>query len=299
MNYCIIICGPTAIGKTTLAIELANYFSTEIISADSRQCYRELNIGVAKPSEEQLSSIRHHFINSHSITQPVTVADFEQDALKAVEEIFKKQSIAIMVGGTGLYIRAFTQGMDHIPPISNTLRTSLMDQYVRKGKDWLIEEIKTQDPEYFAKGEIHNPQRTLRALEVKLASGKSILTFQTGTHKNRNFNCIVIGLQIERPMLYDRINKRVEDMVQHGLEAEARSLYGFRHLNALQTVGYQEFFEYFDETINRSRAIELIKQHSRNYAKRQITWFKNEPGIQFCNPSYKELTALLHHQIKP
>ena len=298
MKYCIIICGPTAIGKTALAIELASHFSTEIISADSRQCYKELDIGVAKPTQEQLGKVCHHFINSHSIFDQVTAAGYEQYAIAAAEKIFLKNNMAIMVGGTGLYIRAFTQGLDDIPTINNETRKKILALYADKGIDWLLEEIKMQDPEFYISGEMNNPQRSLRALEVKLSTGKSILDFQSGIKKKRNFQCIKIGLQMDRPLLYSRINTRVDEMIRQGLEDEARALYANRDLNALQTVGYQEFFEYFDKKISQSRAVELIKQHTRNYAKRQITWFKKEPQIQFCNPSAQEIIALLQEQIK-
>ena len=298
MKYCIIICGPTAIGKTALAIELASHFFTEIISADSRQCYKGLDIGVAKPTGEQLNNVQHYFINSHSIFDQVTAAGFEQYAMAAAEKIFLKNNVAIMVGGTGLYIRAFTHGMDEIPPINNETRKKILALYSDKGINWLLNEIKIQDPVYYLSGEINNPQRSLRALEVKLSTGKSILDFQSGIIKNRNFQCIKIGLQMNRPLLYSRINNRVDEMIKQGLEDEARALYAYKNLNALQTVGYQEFFEYFDGKISKNRAVELIKQHTRNYAKRQITWFKKEPQIQFCNPSAQEIIALLQEQIK-
>lgn len=289
MNSCIIICGPTAIGKTALAIELARHFSTEIISADSRQCYREMNIGVAKPSPAELAAVPHHFINSHSIQDNISAADFENYALQAIDNIFKKNKTAVMVGGTGLYIRAFCQGLDEIPPVEDAIRKQISTQYAAKGIDWLKAELAAQDEMFTQKGEMQNPQRMMRALEVKLSTGRSIMDFQSKQKKQRNFNIIKICLELPREELYERIDRRVDQMMQQGLEEEARELWPYKELNALQTVGYTELFRYFENEISLPAAVELIKQHTRNYAKRQQTWFKKEEGMQFCRPSLKEV----------
>lgn len=276
---CIIICGATASGKTSAAIELAKHFSTEIISADSRQCFKELNIGVAKPSAEELISIPHHFINSHSIHQQVTAADFEQYALAAAAEIFKTKDVLVMAGGTGLYINAFVQGMDHIPVIEAGIRLEINEEFSQKGMQWLTTELQQHDPLFVAKGEMQNPHRMMRALEVMLSTGKSILSFQKKIYKERNFNILQFEMDIEREILYERINQRVEAMMDQGLLDEVKYLYPYRHLNALQTVGYRELFEFIDGKISLKKAVELVKQNTRHYAKRQITWFRKSPDI--------------------
>ncbi|MEP7165486.1 MAG: tRNA (adenosine(37)-N6)-dimethylallyltransferase MiaA [Ferruginibacter sp.] len=281
---CIIIAGPTAVGKTSIALAIARHFSTEIISADSRQCFKELNIGVAKPTAAELEGIHHYFINSHSIHDDISAADFERYALNAVEGIFLKNDIAVMVGGTGLYIKAFCEGMDEIPAVDSLIRNSIITDYNNKGIDWLREQIKNNDLDYFSKGEIENPQRMMRALEVKLSTGKSIISFRSGKKEKRDFNIITIALELPRDILYQRINARVDDMMKAGLLEEARSLIPFKHLNALQTVGYRELFDHFDGKYSLERAVELIKQNSRNYAKRQLTWFKKDPSINWLAP---------------
>ncbi len=276
---CIIIAGATAVGKTAMAIQLAQYFSTQIISADSRQCYQELNIGVAKPSVVELATVLHYFINSHTISQNVTAADYEKYALQSAETIFLKNEKAILVGGTGLYIKAFAQGLDEIPAIEETLRTSIVTDYNNGGIQWLQEQMKKQDPDYFIHGEMQNPQRMMRALEVKMSTGRSIRSFQSKLKKQRNFNCIKIGLELPREILYERINARVDKMMENGLLEEAETMLPYRHRNALQTVGYRELFDYFDKKILLKNAVELIKQNSRHYAKRQMTWFKKDKEI--------------------
>ena len=278
---CIIITGPTASGKTLLAIKWAAHFSTSIISADSRQCYKELDIGVAKPSPGDLDLIPHYFINSHSIQEDVTAADFEKIALDAIGIIFKKNDVAILVGGTGLYIKAFCEGLDPIGQVDVSIRQHINDNYQQKGLQWLQEQVKEADPVFYTQCEIRNPRRLMRALEVKLSTGASITGFRSGQKKQRDFEIIKIGLELPRHELYDRINARVDEMLAHGLENEARQLFAYRHLNALQTVGYTELFAYFDGTISYDRAVELIKQNTRHYAKRQLTWFKKDPEIKW------------------
>jgi tRNA dimethylallyltransferase len=271
---CIVISGPTAVGKTDRAIEIAKKYNTEIISADSRQCYKELTIGVAKPSPEQLKSVQHDFINSHSIHDDVNVKVFEQYALNAVNKIFDANDVAVMVGGTGLYIKAFCDGIDDVPLVNENIRDKITKAYNKKGIEWLQIEIKNTDPLYFASGEMQNPQRMMRALEVKLSTGNSILDFHSGKKITRDFEIKKINLEISRDELYERINKRVDIMMNAGLLKEAERLFSYRHLNALQTVGYKELFDFMEGKISLDKAIDDIKKNTRHFAKRQITWFK-------------------------
>lgn len=270
---CLIISGPTAIGKTSYAIELALKHNTQIISADSRQCFKELDIGVARPSKEQLQKVPHYFIDTHSIHEEMNVKIFEEYALKAAQEIFKNNDVAIIVGGTGLYIKAFAEGLDDIPEVSETIHQKLNDQYALSGIEWLRNEIRLNDPLFFAKEEMQNPQRMLRALEVKLSTGNSILEFQSGKKTKRHFEIRNINLEIPREQLYKNINHRVDEMMDAGLLKEAESLFPFKDLNALQTVGYKELFDYFEGKYSLGKAIEEIKKNTRHYAKRQMTWF--------------------------
>ena len=286
---CIVIAGPTAVGKTALAVEIARHFSTAIISADSRQCYRELNIGVAKPSAAELAQVHHYFVDSHSVHDNVSAADFEKYALEAAARIFEHSDVAVMTGGTGLYIRAFCEGMDPIPPVEEAIRKQVTEAYALHGIQWLQEEIRTADPDFFEKGEMQNPQRMMRALEVKRSSGQSILSFQTNAKVKRDFNIIRAALELPREGLYERINRRVDEMMAAGLANEVKSLLPYQSLNALQTVGYRELFAYHEGEISLSRAVELIKQHTRHYAKRQMTWFKKDPAFSWYAPQYDVL----------
>jgi tRNA dimethylallyltransferase len=271
---CIVVTGPTGIGKTDYAIKLALQYNTQIISADSRQCFKELNIGVAKPSSAQLNTVYHYFINSHSIHDEVNVKVFEQYALNAVHKIFETNDIAVMAGGTGLYIKAFCEGLDDVPAVDEEIRNEINEAYKLHGMEWLQNEIQKQDPLYFSSGEIENPQRTLRALEVKLSTGKSILGFQSGKKIKRDFEIKKINLELPREELYKRVNKRVDNMMNEGLLKEAEALFAYRQLNALQTVGYKEIFDFIEGKITLEKAIEEIKKNTRHFAKRQITWFK-------------------------
>jgi tRNA dimethylallyltransferase len=293
---CIVITGPTAIGKTAIAIEIAQHFKTRIISADSRQCFRELNIGVAKPSPAELAAVHHYFINSHSIHEEVNAALFERLALAWAEEIFNEHDVAVMVGGTGLYIQAFCQGLDEMPVISPSVRTSIQSAFEKEGMPWLQQAVQEQDPLFFETGEAQNPQRLMRALEVKLSTGRSILSFRTAVRKERPFRIIKVGLDIPRPALYERINQRVDNMMQQGLLQEAEALFPFRHFNALQTVGYTELFGHLEGSITLEKAVELVKQHTRNYAKRQLTWFRKDHQISWFKPNDRqEIITLLDH----
>lgn len=295
---CIVIAGPTAVGKTPLAIALAQDLNTKIVSADSRQCYREMDIGVAKPSASQLQQVKHYFINSHSVTDNVNAGVFEQYALQSVSEIFRQHDTAVMVGGTGLYIRAFCEGMDAIPAIDADLRAALTAKYQQGGLAWLQNELKEKDPAWYADGEIQNPQRMMRALEVVMSTGKSIRSFQQALAAKRNFNIIKIGLTLPREQLYSRINQRVDEMMAQGLEKEVQSLLPYRALNALQTVGYSEIFGCIDGTVDRSTAIDLIKRNTRHYAKRQLTWFLKDQAIKWFSPlDYSQLIKYLHNLV--
>ena len=278
---CIIIVGPTAVGKTSLAIDLALQLQTEIISADSRQCYKELTIGVAKPTTQQLQSVKHYFINSHSITDEVNAAIFEKYALDAAEVIFKDHPYAIMVGGTGLYIRTFCEGIDHIPRIPPEIREAINTGYSKNGVEWLKQQVRLKDPEFFLTGEIQNPQRLMRALEVISATGTSIRSYQKKIATVRPFNILKIGLEMPRAVLYENINKRVDLMIEQGLVEEVRSLAAYKSHNALQTVGYKEIFSFLEGEISLPKAVDEIKKNSRHYAKRQLTWFKKDFDIKW------------------
>lgn len=256
-----------------------------------------MNIGVAKPTAAELSAVPHHFISTHSIHDNVTAAGFENYALQAINNIFQKNNIAVMVGGTGLYIRAFCNGLDEIPNIDEKIREEVTTQYASKGIAWLQAELTLRDEIFAAQGEMQNPQRMMRALEVKLSTGRSIVDFQLKQKKQRNFNIIKICLELPREELYTRINQRVDQMMQQGLKEEAELLWPHKQLNALQTVGYAELFDHFENKISLPQAVELIKQHTRNYAKRQQTWFKKEEGMLFCRPSLNELLQKISSQI--
>lgn len=284
-----IIVGPTAVGKTSLAIQLAKHLQTEIISADARQCYKELTIGVARPSLEELSEVPHHFIASHSITEIVNAAIFEKYALAITEKLFEQKDSVVMVGGTGLYIKAFCEGLDDIPSIDSSVRQNITKSYELNGLIWLQNEIAQKDPVYWKQAEQENPQRLMRALEVMEGLGKSILTFQGQSKKQRPFTIKVIGLEMDRPILYERINARVLQMIADGLEKEVEELLPQFSLNALQTVGYSEWLPYFNQEQNLEKVIASIQQNTRHYAKRQMTWFKKDPNVHWFNPSSPDL----------
>lgn len=280
-----VIVGPTAVGKTAAAIRLAQQLGTKIISADSRQCFRELNIGVAKPSPQELSAVPHYFIDSHSIKEEVNAAIFERLALQWTEEIFQTSPWAVMVGGTGLYIKAFTEGLDDIPPADESIRFHIQQQYELQGITWLQEQIKKYDPDFYEKGEMLNPQRLMRALEVRLTTGQSILSFRSREPKPRPFKIQTIGIELPKEQLHERIHNRVDQMMKDGLLDEVRSLLPYREHNALQTVGYRELFEYLDGRYTLDTAITNIKTNTRQYAKRQLTWFRRNLSTQWIGPN--------------
>ena len=281
---CVIIVGPTAVGKTSIAVEVAQHLQTQIISADSRQCFRELNIGVAKPSAEQLQKVRHYFINSHSIHDEVNAKVFEEYALQKVNNIFQEHDVAVMVGGTGLYIKTFCEGIDEVPVINPEIRKEIVINYSIEGLRWLSDEVKKNDPIFFSKGEIKNPQRMMRALEVKFSTGRSILEFQSNKKAERDFTVIKIGLELPKEELHQNINNRIDDMMKNGLLDEVKSLSAFKNLNALQTVGYKELFDHLDDNLSLDDAIERIKINTRQYAKRQMTWFKKDKDVKWVDP---------------
>lgn len=280
----IIIVGPTASGKTNLSLQVADHFKTDIISADSRQCYRELNIGVAKPSIEELKSIKHYFINSHSIFDEVNAEVFEKYALNAANEIFKKNDVAVMVGGTGMYIKAFCEGLDDIPKIDTSIRNDIIKNYKQNGLNWLQAEVEQKDPLFWKGAERQNPQRLMRVLEVVNATGKSITHFRSNTKKIRPFKIIKIGIDLPKQKLHENIDKRVNQMVNNGLIEEVKSFQQFQHLNALQTVGYKEVFDYLSGRITLEQSITEIKSNTKKYAKRQLTWFRKDFLIKWLHP---------------
>ena len=289
-----IIVGPTAVGKTAAAIQLAIQLDTEILSADSRQCFRELNIGVARPSGEELSQVKHHFIASFSIYDEVNAGVFETYGLQQLHNIFSLKDNAVVVGGTGLYIKALCEGIDALPQIDKSIRASIIQDYSQHGLAWLQEQVKLKDPLFFDTGENQNPQRLMRALEVMHSTGQSILKYQTGTRVERPFTIKKYGLDLPREELYTRINNRVDQMMESGLLQEAEYIYNNYVLPsarlpitppALNTVGYAELFNYFKGLQTLPVAIDQIKQHTRNYAKRQLTWFRKDPDIEWMAPS--------------
>lgn len=289
----IIVAGPTAVGKTAVAIQIAKHFNTEIISADSRQCYKELNIGVARPSVEELNTIKHHFIASHSIKDEVTAVTFEQYALQKAESLFTNHDTVVMVGGTGLYIKAFCEGLDSIPDIDLSIRQQIIADYEEKGISWLQNQLEEKDPAYFQTGEMKNPQRMMRALEVIESTGNSILFYRKGEKSKRDFSVIKLGLELPKEKLVERINRRVDSMMEEGLLEEVKNLSAYKNLNALQTVGYAELFDYLDNKITLQDAIERIKISTRQYAKRQLTWFKKDSDISWFHPD--NLNEIINH----
>ncbi len=277
----IVIVGPTAVGKSSLAIQLALKFGTVILSSDSRQFFREMNIGTAKPTTEELALVKHYFINTHSITETYNAAQYGEDALMKIEQLFEQYTHLILCGGSGLYIKAVCEGFDDIPDVPQEIREELNTQYQTNGLNWLQEKMKELDPVYYENIDQQNPQRLMRALEVKIGTGLSISSFQKRKNASRPFNIVKIGLNINREALYERINNRMDKMIEAGLFEEAQQLYPFKNHNALQTVGYQEIFGYFDGKYDREEAIRLLKQNSRRYAKRQLTWFMKDKTIQW------------------
>ena len=280
-KYVIAVVGTTAIGKTALAIKLAKMYNAEIISADSRQFFKELSIGTAVPSKEELAAVPHHFIQNLSIFDSYSVGHFERDALQKIEELHKKNNVVILVGGSGLYLKAVLKGLDYFPDVDKQIRSDLIEELNTKGIYSLQKKLKQLDEVSFNTIAIDNPQRIIRALEICIGSGKKYSSFLNKDKGKRKFTAINIGLTAERQTIYDRINKRVDLMVATGLIDEAKSVYPYKHLNALQTVGYRELFSFFDGEIDKEFAISEIKKNTRRFAKRQITWFKKQEDIKW------------------
>lgn len=294
----IVIAGPTAIGKTAAAIQLAQHFSTVILSADSRQFYREMSIGTAKPTDDELAAAKHYFINSHSITEPFSVGSFEQQGLKLLDELFKVHDIIILVGGSGLYIKAICEGFDNIPDADAGVRERLNLELVEKGITYLQEKLKLADPDYYNQVDISNPQRVIRALEVFEATGNPFSSYRISATNTRPFNIIKIALDMPRELLYNRINQRVDVMMEQGLLDEVQSLINYRNLNALNTVGYNELFDHLDGKISLDIAIDKIKQNTRRFAKRQLTWFRKDKGFHWIEANENLNKSLLEYLLQ-
>lgn len=284
----IAVVGPTAVGKTDLAIEIAKHFNTEIISADSRQFYKEMAIGTAKPSLEEQAGVPHHFVDFLSVDQEYSVGDYEKEAIRTIEELFLQYDVAVLVGGSGLFVKAVCEGLDVFPEIKSGVREEWKKKLEEKGLSYLQEYIRQIDPVFYRSGEIENPQRVIRAIEVHASSGIPFSQFHKMKKKERSFDVIPVGLNLERDVLYTRINRRVDLMVESGLVGEVESLIEKKELPALKTVGYAELFAYFEGELTMSEALDKIKQNTRRYAKRQITWFKKMPGIQWFSPADRE-----------
>ena len=293
-NQLVTIIGPTAIGKTGLAIKIAEFYKTEIVSADSRQFYRELNIGTAKPSSSELSKIKHHLINNKSIHEQYNINDFEKDAIESINSIFKKNKVAVLVGGSGLFINSVLYGLDEIPEIDENIRNSLYSDMDSLGIKVLQEKLKLLDPNSYENIDIDNPRRLIRALEVTIGSGKPYSSFLKKTKKNRNFNVITIGLNQDRAELYEKINTRVDNMIKGGLIDEVKGLYELKNLKTLNTIGYSEVFKYIDGVYSKDECINEIKKNTRRYAKRQLTWFKSIENVKWVSPNY-DLKDVLNH----
>ncbi|UPL47604.1 tRNA (adenosine(37)-N6)-dimethylallyltransferase MiaA [Hymenobacter sublimis] len=280
----LVVTGPTAVGKTALCVRLAQQLQTEIVSADSRQFFRELNIGTAKPTPEEMQGVPHHFINSHSITEEYNAGRFEQDALALLAQLFQRHRVVILTGGSGLYLHAVTEGLDELPAAPPAVREQLRAELGAHGLEPLVAELERLDPVTHARIDRQNPQRVLRALEISRATGQPFSSFHGATAASRPFRVVKVALTRERDELYQRIDQRMDQMLAAGLEEEARSLYPHRHHNALQTVGYQELFQYFEGHYEYAEAVRLLKRNSRRYAKRQLTWLRRDPQYQWFHP---------------
>ncbi|MGZ4057100.1 MAG: tRNA (adenosine(37)-N6)-dimethylallyltransferase MiaA [Bacteroidia bacterium] len=281
MPNLIVIAGPTAIGKTALSIAIAKTFNSPVLSADSRQFFKEMSIGTAKPSINEMHGVPHYFIDSHSVTDEYNVGKYETEAISLLDDLFKDHETVILVGGSGLYIDAVCKGFDELPEADAEIRTKIKTLFETEGLEGLQDLLKKLDPEYYNKVDQNNPQRMSRALEVCLTTGLPYSILREGKVKKRNFNSIKIGLNTSREILYERINLRVDNMIQKGLIEEVKSLQAFKHLNALQTVGYKELFDYLDNKTDLSTAVNSIKQNTRRFAKRQLTWFRRDEEIKW------------------
>jgi tRNA dimethylallyltransferase len=280
----IVIAGPTAVGKTSLSLKLASKFEAEIVSADSRQIFKELTIGTAKPSAEALAQIKHYFVDTHTIHDDYDAARFGTDALEVIQRAFQNRDHMILCGGSGLYIKAVCEGFDNIPAVPEEIREQLSRQYTAHGISWLQQQMMEMDPAYYSMLDAQNPHRLIRALEVKIGTGESIGTFRSNTKLQHDFKIIKLGIELPREELYSRIDDRMDAMIKAGLFEEAANLYPYKNHQALQTVGYQEIFDFIDGKYGREEAIRLLKRNSRRYAKRQLTWFKRDEEMRWFKP---------------
>jgi len=298
-NFLIVLVGPTGVGKTDISIDIARYFKSEIISADSRQFFREMKIGTAVPTEQQLKTIKHYFIGFLSIKDYYSSSLFERDVLELLPKLFYKNNIILMSGGSGMYIDSVCNGIDDIPDVDPDVREKYIDQYNAEGIEGLRVTLKLLDPEYYANVDLKNYKRIIRALEICDTAGRPYSSFLKKQKRERDFVIIKIGLERPREDLYKRINSRVDNMVAMGLKNEAKQLYEFRNLNALKSVGYREFFDVFEGNISEEKAIELIKRNSRRYAKRQLTWWGKDKDIKWLNPEHtQEIIQFIENEIK-
>jgi tRNA dimethylallyltransferase len=280
----IVVAGPTAVGKTDIAIRLAQHFHTEVVSADARQVYKELGIGVAKPGNEQLALVPHHFISSHSVFDDYNAAAYGEEALALIRKLFERHDRVILCGGSGLYIKAILEGFDEVPGVDKNVRNSIIEEYNQKGLAWLQEEVRKHDPDYFEVVDQKNPHRLVRSLEVSRSTGKKMLDWQRKSKRELEFDVVKIGLALPMEELYRRIDSRVDQMIADGLFGEAEKLYAHRELQALQTVGYREIFAFMDHSYDKEEAIRLLKRNTRHYAKRQMTWFRKDPEFTWVHP---------------
>lgn len=290
----VVIVGPTAVGKTNFAVEMAKFLNAEIISADSRQFYKELCIGTAKPTMDEMQGVQHHFVDFLSIEDEYNAYDFEKETLQVLDQLFENNHFAILTGGSGLYVKAVCEGIDLMPDIPIESRLSLKNQLEENGLEFMLERLKQIDREYYQIVDKQNPARILRALEIYETTNKPYSTFRKGEKAHRAFKILKIGLEREREELYQRINQRMDIMIGNGLFAEAENLFEMRHMNALKTVGYKEIFDYMEGKYDRDEAIRLLKRNSRRYAKRQMTWFKKDEEIKWFHPDkFEEVLKLI------
>jgi tRNA dimethylallyltransferase len=292
----IVVVGPTAVGKTAVAIKLAQLLNTEIISADSRQIFKELTIGTAKPSDAELAMVPHHFIHSHSILEDYDAAQYGRDVLALIEKLFERHDNLVLCGGSGLYIKAVCEGFDDIPEVPSSIREELMQHYEQHGIQWLQQQMQALDPAHFLTIDQKNPHRLIRALEVRLGTGVSIASFRTKNKITHPFSILKIGLELPREDLYRRIDERMDSMIAQGLFEEAKNIYSFRNRQALQTVGYQEIFDFIEGRYDEEEAVRLLKRNSRRYAKRQLTWFKRDAEVHWFKPhEIEKMSELINH----
>lgn len=297
-KYLIVVTGPTGIGKSKTGVLLAKHFHSEIISADSRQIFREMTIGTAVPTKEELTEVTHHFIHSHSVTENYNASRYETEAIELIEKLFVSKNILFLVGGSMLYIDAICNGIDEIPDIPAEIRESVQNQFRTEGLESIRLQLKKLDPEYYQTVDLKNHARIIHALEVCLLTGKTYSSFRLNKNKERSFKIIKIGLNCDREQLHNKINERVDQMIADGLEKEARNLFQLRDLSSMNTVGYRELFDYFDGTITKDRAIELVKRNSRRYARKQITWFRNDPEVKWFEPDgFDRIKSYIEAQI--